>query len=107
VIQALVALLIIEKVGALHVYPFAFFPMFNRFFSVLLGGLSRQDEARISAILGTGPYLIAIFVLSILLLIVIRCSYRLDIGPRMNAYCVTVSTVCQLLVIGTYELLKV
>ena len=107
VLQAAIALLIIERFGALQAYPLAFFPMFNRFFSVLLGGLSRQDEARISAILGTGPYLIAIFVLSILLLIVIRCSYRLDIGPRMNAYCVTVSTVCQLLVIGTYELLKV
>jgi hypothetical protein len=66
----------IERFGVLHVYPFAFFPMFNRFFSVLL-------------------------------LIVIRCSYRLNVGPRMNAYGVTVSTVCQLLVIGTYELITV
>jgi hypothetical protein len=81
--------------------------MFNRFFSVLLGGFGKQDEARIAALLGTGSYLIAVIVLLVLLLIVIRCSYRLDIGPRMNAYCVTVSTVCQLLVIGTYELMKV
>jgi hypothetical protein len=106
-LQASIALLIIERFGALHVYPFAFFPMFNRFFSVLLGGFRMQDEARISALLGTGPYLIAVIVLLVLLLIVIRCSYRLDIGPRMNAYCVTVSTACQLMVIGTYELIKV
>jgi hypothetical protein len=107
VLQACIALLIIERFGALYAYPFAFFPMFNRFFSVLLGGFSRQDEAKIAVLLGTGTYLIAIIVLAILLLIVIRCSYKLNIGPQMNAYIFTVSTVCQLLVIGTYELVKV
>lgn len=107
VIQALVALLVAEKFGALYVYPLTFFPMFNRLFSILLGGLGKQDEARISAMLGTGPYLVAFIVLLVLLLIVIRCSFRLNMGLRMNAYCVTVSTVCQLMVIGTYELIKV
>jgi hypothetical protein len=61
-LQASIALLIIERFGALLVYPFAFFPMFNRFFSVLLGGFGKQDEARVSAMLGTGPYLVAIIV---------------------------------------------
>ncbi len=107
VLQAVIALLIIERSMALYAYPFAFFPMFNRFFSILLGGFSKQDEARISALMGTGTYLVAIIVLAILLLIVIRCSYKLKIGAQMNAYIFTVSTVCQLLVIGTYELIKI
>ena len=107
IVQSLIALLIIEKYHTMYAYPFAFFPMFNRFFSVLLGGFSKQDDARISALMGTGTYLVAIIVLAILLLIVIRCSYKLKIEAQMNAYIFTVSTVCQLLVIGTYELIKV
>jgi len=104
VLQAVIALFIIEKWGTLYVYPLAFFPMFNRFFSDLFGGFRAQDEARIAALLSTGTYLVAIFVLAILLLIVIRCSYKLKIGAKTNGYILTVSTVCQLLVIGTYKL---
>ncbi len=54
VLQAVIALLIIERLKTLYVYPFAFFPMFNRFFSDLFGGFSRQDEARIAVIMKTG-----------------------------------------------------
>ena len=43
VLQAVIALLLIEKSGRFYAYPFAFFPMFNRFFSLLLGGFSKQD----------------------------------------------------------------
>ena len=106
-LQAIVGFLVIEKSQALYAYPFAFFPMFNRFFSDLLGGFSKQDEARIALLLGTGIYLVAIVVLSLLLLIVIRCSYRLNINAKTNGYIVTTCTVCQLLVIGTYEVFKV
>lgn len=105
VLQAVIALLIIEKYRARFAYPFVFFPMFNRFFSVLLGGFSKQDEARIAVLLGTGTYLVAIIVLAILLLIVIRSSFRLGIRAKTNGYIVVVSTACQLLVIGTYEFL--
>ncbi|MGA9119387.1 MAG: hypothetical protein WB699_08460, partial [Bacteroidota bacterium] len=55
-LQAIVALLVIEKFRLLYAYPFAFFPMFNRFFSDLFGGFSKQDEARIALLLGTGTY---------------------------------------------------
>lgn len=106
ILQSAVALLIIEKHSALYAYAFAFFPMFNRFFSILLGGFSKQDEARISVLMGTGPYLVAFIVLAILLLMVIRCSYKLGIGSKTNAYILTVSVACQLLVIGTYEFIK-
>jgi hypothetical protein len=107
ILQSVFALLVIEKYKALYAYPFAFFPMYNRFFSLFLGGFSKQDEAWISATLGIGTYTVAIIVLVILLSIVIRCSYKLRIGLKMNSYIFTASTVCQLLVIGTYTFLSV
>ena len=105
-LQAFIALLVIEKSRTLYAYPFAFFSMFNRFFSDLLGGISRQDESRISLLMGTGPYLAAVVILALLLLIVIRCSYRLNIAAKTNGYIVTACTVCQLLVIWTYQVFK-
>jgi hypothetical protein len=80
--------------------------MFNRFFSDLFGGFSKQDEARIAHLLGGGTYLVAIIVLGLLLLIVIRCTFRLNIGAKTNGFIVVASTLCQLLVIGTYEVFK-
>ena len=105
-LQALLALLIIERWRTLYAYPFAFFPMFNRFFSDLLGGFSKQDEARIALLLHTGTYLVAIVVLALLLLIVVRCSRRLNIRAKTIGSIVTVCTLCQLLVIGTYRIFK-
>ncbi len=107
ILQSVVALLLIEKSRTLYAYPFAFFPMFNRFFSILLGGFAKQDEARIALLLDTWDYLVAVVVLGILLAITIRCSYRLGIHRTMNSYIFTVSTACQLLVIGTYEVLRI
>jgi hypothetical protein len=106
VLQSLFALLVIERLRTPYAYPFAFFPMFSRFFSDLLGGFSRQDEARIALLMNAGTYTVAIVVLALLLLIVIRCSYRLNIGPKTNGYILVASTICQLLVIGTYEFFK-
>jgi len=107
VLQAAIAFLFVEKFRTRYAYPLAFFPMFNRLFSLLFGGYSRQDEARISLLLGTGPYVVAIIVLGILLAIVIRCSYRLGVPAKTHGYILTASTACQLLVIGTYEFVKV
>lgn len=107
ILQAVIALLVIERFRTLYAYPFAFFPMFNRFFSDLFGGFSQQDEARIAVLMDTATYLPASIVLTILLLIVLRCSYNLRIGAKTNGYIVTVTTACQLLVIGTYKLFNV
>ncbi len=107
ILQATVALILTEKFKILYAYPFAFFPMFSRFFSDLLGGFEKQDEARISALMGTWTYLVAIIVLALLLLIVIRCSYRLKLNAKTNSYIVTASTISQLLVIGTYTFIKI
>jgi hypothetical protein len=107
ILQTALAWIAIEKLRTLYAYPFAFFPMYSRFFSDLLGGFEKQDEARISALLGAGTYVVAFIVLIVLLSIVIRCSYRLRLDVRTNGFIVTASTLCQLLVIGTYTYFKV
>jgi hypothetical protein len=107
ILQSLCALLVIEKWRAVYAYPFAFFPMFSRFFSLALGGFGKQDEARISVILGLWEYAVAAVVLVTLLTIVTRCSGRLGIGFRGNMFVLTASTIGQLLVIGTYRLIPV
>jgi hypothetical protein len=107
IVQSLMALLIIEKYIALTAYPFAFFPMFSRYFSLVLGGFEKQDEARIAVMLGMWKYLVALIVLVTLTAIVARCSFKLRIGLRKNLFVITGSTVCQLLVIGTYRLFPV
>jgi hypothetical protein len=106
IVQSVCALLIIEKFSTLYAYPFAFFPLFSRFFSLVFGGFAKQDEARISVLLGAWEYFVAVVVLVTLVAIVARCSAKLGIGLRNNAYVFTVSTVCQLLVIGTYEFIS-
>jgi hypothetical protein len=99
-------LLIIEKYKTMYAYPFVFFQMFLRFFALVFGGFGQQDEARIAAILGLGTYTVAIIVLLILFLIALRASYLLKINLKKNSYCLTVSTLCELLVIGTYKILS-
>ena len=104
-LQSLVVLLIIEKYKDFFAYPFVFFPMFMRFFSLVFGGFSRQDKARISAILGVGSFPIPLAVVLILVLMVARCSDTLAISFKKNSYILSLSTLCILLVIGTYELM--
>jgi len=44
--------LLSKKYNTIYAYPFVFFQMFMRFFAILCGGFGKQDEARISVILG-------------------------------------------------------
>jgi hypothetical protein len=106
ILLALFFLLIIEKYKTRYAYPFVFFLVFGRFFALGLGGFGQQDEARISVLLGLGAYTVAISVLLVLFLIGLRASYLLRINLKKNSYYFTMSTLCQLLVIGTYKLLS-
>ena len=103
ILLSLFFLLIIEKYKTMYAYPFVFFQMFCRFFALVFGGFGQQDEARISAILGLGAYTVAIIVLLILFLMVLRASYVLRINLKKNSYILTMSVLCNLLVIGTYR----
>jgi len=106
ILLSLLFLLIIEKYKTMYAYPFVFFQMFIRFFALVFGVFEQQDEARISAILGLGAYTIATIVFLILFLIVLRASYLLRINLQKNSYIFTMSTMCELLVIGTYKMIS-
>lgn len=104
ILLALASLLILEKYSTMYVYPVLFFQFVLRFFSLVFGGFSQQDEARVSIIMGIGTYTVAIIVLLILFLIVIRASHKLKIDLKHNGYFFTVSILSQLLVIATYKI---
>ena len=102
ILQSFIFLLIIEKYKTVYVYPFVFFAFFTRFFSLVFGGFENQDEAVISASLEIGKYTVAIFVVLILLLMVWRASKILKINLKYNCIFYAISTLCVLMVIGTY-----
>lgn len=103
ILLALLALLVIEKYKTIYAYPVLFFQFFCRFFSIVFGGFSNQDEARIAFLAGVGTYTVAIVVLLVLLLIVWRASRQLGINLQTNSYFFTISTLVELMVIGTYR----
>lgn len=106
ILLALIFMIIIEKYKYIYVYPFVFFPFFSRFFCFSFGDFSAQDEAGISAALELGTYTVAIIVLSILLLIVLRASYKLKFGFKQNVLFFTACFVSKLIEIRVIELLK-
>jgi len=106
ILQAIIFLLIIERYRTIYAYPFVFFAFFKRFFSLIFGGFSRQNEAHISALLNIGGYTIAIVVLLVLFVILWRCNHRLKFDLRMNGYFCVASTMIQLLVIGSYRIVS-
>jgi hypothetical protein len=106
ILLAILSLLIIEKYNTIYVYPLTFFQFFLRFFSLFFGGFGKQDEAKISAVAGLGTYIVAVIVLLILLLIVLRAGYKLKINLKDNLKFFAFSTLAQLLVIATYEIME-
>lgn len=105
ILMAAIALAVVVKCGALSAYPFLFFPLYSRGFSLLFGGFARQDEAAIAADLGIGRYTVAVLVCLILLALVWRGSRRLAQGPRHIGWWCVGAVVAQLAVIGTDRLL--
>nr|QNO48561.1 hypothetical protein JAJEHNPH_00021 [Methanosarcinales archaeon ANME-2c ERB4]QNO48932.1 hypothetical protein OEPDFBKK_00007 [Methanosarcinales archaeon ANME-2c ERB4] len=105
ILQAIIFLAIIEKSKSIYAYPVVFFAAFSRFFSVVFGGFSLQDEARISSMLDISIYTVAIIVLSVLFLIVWRSSYLLKLNLKAIGYFTILSTLSILLVIGVNELI--
>jgi hypothetical protein len=105
IIQAVVSLIFIEKAKSVYAYPFVFFAAFSRFFSIVFGGFSQQDEARIASLLNIGPYWAAIIVLILLGGILWSSSYLLQLNLKAVGYYTTLSTLCILLVIGLNKLI--
>jgi hypothetical protein len=101
VLLSLIFLLVIHIHKVVWAYPFVFFQFFCRFFSVVFGVFSEQDEATISAITGAGTYTIAIVVVVLLFLILWRGSYILKLNFTGNMYFFTISVVSEIMVIAT------
>ena len=105
ILQAVVFLVVIETTKSIYAYPFVFFAAFSRLFSLFFGGFALQDEARISSILGTGDYLAAGIVLSVLSVVVWRSSLVLRLNLRAIGYYTVLGTLSILVVIGVNKLL--
>lgn len=103
ILMAAAAWVVIEKYGTVYAYPFLFFPLYCRAFSLLFGGFAKQDEASISARLGLGKYTVALIVCAILLGLVWRGSQRLKLEPQVIGNWCVVGVAAQLIVIGTYK----
>lgn len=106
ILMALIFMMLIEKYKYIYAYSFVFFPLFSRFFSLSLGDFSAQDEAGISTSLGLGTYTVAIIVVSLLLIIVSRASYKLRIGFKYNVLLFMTCFISKMIEIKVIELLK-
>ena len=104
ILQAFVALVIIEKYKTRLAYPFLMFPLVFRVFSLALGEFRAQDEAGISATLGLGQYTVVIVICSILLGLVWRGSRTLKLNGSLVGRFIGACVVCMLTVIATHKL---
>ncbi len=105
ILQATIALIIIEKTKSIYVYPVLFFAVFCRFFSIFFGGFQFQDEARIASILGVWPFTFAIIILLLLFVILWRSNNVLKLKFSSIGYYFALSTFSILLVIGVSNFL--
>ena len=105
ILQALIALLVIEKYRTPYAYPFLVASFLDRYFPITFATFAEQDEAKISEILNLEPYTVAIIVCLVLLTLVCRGSRTLRLDFRViNAFFVG-SITALLIVIGTNKLL--
>ena len=104
ILLAVFSLFILEKFSSFYAYPVLFFQFVLRFFSLVFGGFTQQDEARVSSLSGLGTFTVGIVILVILLLIVIKASYKLKMDLKHFGYFFTASILSDLIVIATYKL---
>ena len=105
IFQGLIFLLITWKTKSSIAYSIAFFAVFSRFFSIVFGGINLQDEARIASMLGINKYLIAATVLTILFLILWKCTQLMKFNLKVLGYYVVFGVFAVLIVIGVNELM--
>jgi len=105
ILQALIFLLITKIMKSIYAYTIVFFAVFSRFFSILFGGFSLQDEARISSMLHTNEYLIAMIVLLLLFILLWRGSRIMNLNLKAIGYFTTLGTFAILLVIEINKLI--
>ena len=105
ILQALIALFVIEKYRTLYAYPFLVSSFLDRYFPITFATFAEQDEAKISEILDFRPYTVAIIVCLFLFALLLRGSRTLKLNIKViNAFFVG-SVAALLIVIGTNKLL--
>lgn len=105
IIQALIFLFIVRITKSIYAYSIAFFAVFSRFFSIVFGGISLQDESGIATMLGTNRYLVATMVLMIMFLIIWQCNRILRLNMKAVGYFTVLGTLAILIVIGTNQMI--
>jgi len=107
ILQALLFLFITWITKSIYTYSISFFAVFSRFYSIIFGGITLQDEARIASLLGTNMYFIAAIVLLILFLILWRCNRIMRLHMKAVGYFTVLGTFAILIVIGVNELIVI
>jgi hypothetical protein len=105
IIQAIIFLFFTWLTKSVYAYSFAFFAIFSRFFSLIFGGLDLQDEAGIARILEWNKYLVAGIVLTILILILVRCNKIMKLNLKATGYFTVLGVFAILIVLGINDLI--
>lgn len=106
ILQASIFLIITKKTKSIYAYSIVFIAVFSRFFSIVFGGISFQDESRISSMLHVNEYLIALIVLLVLFILLWRSSRIMNLNLKAIGYFTIFGTFDMLLVIGLNGLIN-
>ena len=102
ILQGSIFLLLTWLTKSIFAYSMTFFAVFSRFYSIILGGLNLQDEARIAAMLDWNKYLVAAIVLTILFLILWRSNRIMKLNKKAIGYFTFLGVFAILIVIGVH-----
>jgi len=107
IIQGGLFLVITRKSKSIFAYAMVFMAVFTRFFSIVFGGIDRQDEARIATMLQINKYIIAASVLTILCLILWKSNRIMKLNLKTSGYFVVLGVLSMLIVIGVNALIMI
>ncbi|MBP7462445.1 MAG: hypothetical protein KBA26_14265 [Candidatus Delongbacteria bacterium] len=107
IIQAGIFLLITGKTKSVFTYSMLFMAVFSRFFSIVFGGINRQDEARIASMLPINHYIMTATVLIILGLIWWKGNRIMELNLKASGYFVVLGVVSMLMVIGVNATIRI
>ena len=105
ILQASVFLIVTKKTRSVYAYSIVFMAVYSRFFSIIFGRISLQDESGISSLLHLNQYLIALIVLLILFILLWRSSRIMNLNLKAIGYFITFGTFAMLMVIGLNALI--
>ncbi len=100
VVTALVAFLFVMRRGSLIGYAVLYFALFMRVVAAGISVLNLNDEARISDMLGLGPWLLPCLVVIVLLVPTVIASRHLRLSWKVNVLAYVVSSLVAAAVVG-------